>query len=278
MAVEVNLPVDRFAVDSVIRDVAATEIIANFNALDKNGISTKSGPRDFVTVVDVRAEKALTRGLQRLLPGAMVVGEEAVHADRSTLDHLVGLNPVWIIDPLDGTGNYIEGKPEFAVIVALMVEGFIVAGWIYDPLTDKMTWAVKGQGAWREKDRLKAGSMPPFNEAIGRMAPRFYKRQLKEHIEGKAGNFKAMESAACAAHDFLALLEGRAHFASFRGNRPWDVGAGQFIWQEAGGYAQHINSLPYRPGQGMGTPLLLAPDATSWKKLREMLFPLDLAA
>jgi len=153
-----------------------------------------------------------------------------------------------------------------------------MAGWIYDPLTDTMVWGVRGQGAWREKAPITLAPMPVLAVAKGRLTPRFYRRDLREHLEKNLDTFAGVDTSLCCAHDFMMVLDGRANFAAFRGNRPWDVAAGQFIYEEAGGIAQHVDGQVYKPGQGQGLPLLLAPNQNSWTRIRDILFPLTLAA
>src|SRR3546814_8953683 len=92
---------------------------------------------DLVTVVDVAVEKRLTARLTDLLPGSLVVGEEAVHAEPALMDQLASDAPVWILDPIDGTRNFAHGCPVFAIMVALAQGGESIAGWILDPVSGR---------------------------------------------------------------------------------------------------------------------------------------------
>src|SRR5437868_34109 len=120
-----------------IRETAQAEILPRFGLLRREDIREKR-PGDFVTLADLEAERQLTQRLGGLLPGSVVLGEEAAAQDRSRFDLLAGDAPVWVIDPVDGTTNFARGKPGFAVIVALVQRAIVRAGWIYDPLADVM--------------------------------------------------------------------------------------------------------------------------------------------
>src|SRR5258706_1538626 len=111
--------IDVERVDRIIREVARTEIVPRFRMLRAGDIREKS-PGNLVTAADMASEAALTRRLGEILPGAVVLGEEAAAEDEGLFGLLAGDAPVWIIDPVDGTINFAHGRPGFAVIVALV--------------------------------------------------------------------------------------------------------------------------------------------------------------
>src|ERR1700730_15726265 len=124
---------DAEKVGRLIAEIAAAEVMPYFQKLGHGDI-TEKGPGDLVTVADVAAERRLSAVLTDLLPGSLVVGEEAAAADPGVLEALAGDAPVWVIDPIDGTANFAEGKPVFAVMVALVRRGETVMAWIHDPV------------------------------------------------------------------------------------------------------------------------------------------------
>src|SRR3546814_3877675 len=140
-------------VTRIIEEVAAEEMLPRFRTLEGDQIREKSGPGDLVTIVDEVCEKRLSAALTDLLPGSLVVGEEAHAADPSIMDRLDGEAPVWIIDPLDGTWNFAHGRDRFASIVALAIGGETMAGWIHDPMAGVTGCAVSGEGAYIEIGR-----------------------------------------------------------------------------------------------------------------------------
>src|SRR5487761_701752 len=149
---------DRIA--RIIRDTAATEILPRFRALAAGDIREKR-PGDLVTVADLEAERRLMRELEAAMPGSVALGEESVAADPARLELLGGAAPVWVIDPIDGTGNFAKGVARFAVIIAHVARGVTQAGWIYDPSSDAMVMARRGGGAWCDGKRCRVAETPP---------------------------------------------------------------------------------------------------------------------
>ncbi len=256
------MKVDFDAVTDLLRAVASAEILPRFRRL-QDGDSWEKRSGAVVTVADERVEAALSAGLAAMLPGSAVVAEEAAEAAPETLDALDRPGAVWVVDPIDGTANYSEGKPCFAVIVALAVDGETVAGWIYDPVTDSAAVAERGAGAWRDGARLRVAGPAPEAEMTGAFGWRLNKDR------GFSARFAGRTYNKCCGFDYLALAEGRTHFAFYRSLKPWDHAAGQLMHAEAGGYNACVDGSPYRPGRKDQEGLLLAPDSEIWAGLAE---------
>ncbi|MEI6985667.1 MAG: inositol monophosphatase family protein, partial [Rhodospirillaceae bacterium] len=139
--------IDLHEIGDLIRKTAIAVVLPRFRNLQANQIREKH-PGDYVTIADTEAEEMLGRLLMATVPGTVVCGEEAVARDRTTLDLLGQSAPVWVIDPVDGTGNFANGRIGFAMIVALIENGVTTAGWIHDPLNDITIHAQRGGGAW----------------------------------------------------------------------------------------------------------------------------------
>ena len=258
---------DAEAVAAIIAEIAAAEIMPRFACLQSHEVREK-GPGDLVTVADVAVEHALTPRLRDLLPGSLVVGEEAVAAEAAVLDRLEGDDPVWLIDPIDGTFNFAGGKPVFAVMVALVRHGETVMGWIYDPVAQATATAAPGSGAWLQGKRLRVAAAPAPDANGNRVwrANRRLSRRLAAHPEHQTTGF----DMRCAGHEYLALAGGDADVALYNRLHPWDHAAGALIHREAGGFGALLDGTPYAP-RVRGTGLLLAPDAASWQLLRGLL-------
>ena len=246
------------AVAAIIRHTAETEILPRWRCLEKHQIREK-GPGNLVTEADTEAERVLTARLSELLPGSVVVGEEAVAGDPTVLDVLTGTAPVWIVDPVDGTNNFAHHRPTFGVIVALVQDGRTLAGWIHDPLGNRTATAVAGQGAWMDGQRLHAAAGVPL-----------------EQMSGSVGNtrkapmipfVRAVTRAGCVADDYMNLATGRLHFAHYTRLAPWDHAAGVLLVQEAGGVVALMDGSPYRPLPGQ-SEMLIAADQDGWQRLR----------
>jgi len=194
----------------------------------------------------------------------VVVGEESVAGDARTLELLSGTRPVWIIDPVDGTGNFAKGSPVFAVIVALVMKGQTQQGWIHDPLTKRTMRAAVGQGCWCDQRPMVVSVAPPLPKMRGTIGWRL--RNLRAESVGEIVN------QGSAAHDYLDLLEGRQHFAYYRRLNPWDHAAGVLLHQEAGGYSSLLDGTAYQPLPGL-RDLLLSSDLQSWTQLATLFRP-----
>ncbi|MGH7122800.1 MAG: inositol monophosphatase family protein [Stellaceae bacterium] len=251
-------------VSSLIREVAMAEILPRFQKLTASDISEKK-PGQLVTTADLESERILTQHLADLLPGSVVVGEEGVAAEPGRLDLIGGEAPVWVVDPVDGTQNFADGKPIFATMVALLIEQRAVAAWIYEPVTDRMARAELGSGAFVEGERMQVAAAVPLSQMRGRLSGRTAKK-----LDGKVG---AIFNQRCAGHEYLAVASGAAHFAVFRRLNPWDHAPGELIVREAGGYSRRLDGTPYAASE-IDASLLLAPDERSWTVLRDLVLEL----
>jgi fructose-1,6-bisphosphatase/inositol monophosphatase family enzyme len=261
-----HLPdIDR--VGAIIRAVAATEILPRFRRLTSGEVREKTGPGDLVTIADEEGERALTRLLAPLMPGSAVVGEEAVAEDPSILDSLRGDAPVWILDPVDGTINFANGRPNFAVVVAYAVAGETLAGWIHDPCTGRLAVAVKGRGAQMDGEPLRvAPPATPVSAMVGALSMRFCTPVMAHRLEVLRREVHGIACLSCAAHEYLRLIEGRSHFSLYHRLMPWDHAAGVLLHAEAGGHAALLDGTAYGPRVEDGS-LLMAPDRESWERL-----------
>jgi fructose-1,6-bisphosphatase/inositol monophosphatase family enzyme len=251
-------------VSALIREVAAAEILPRFQKLAA-GDSHEKRPGQLVTIADIEAERRLTLLLSDLLPGSVVVGEEGVAAEPARLGALTGEVPVWVVDPVDGTQNFADGKPVFATMVALVIEQRAAASWIYDPVPDRMTSAETGAGAFLDGERLHAAPAAPLAQMKGRLSGRTAKK-----LAGKLGE---IVDRRCAGHEYLALARGAMHFALFRRLNPWDHAPGELLFREAGGFSRRLDGTAYLASE-TDASLLLAPDAASWQALRDLVLEL----
>lgn len=252
---------DPAKVDTIIREVTEAEILPRFRNLRACDIREKR-PNNLVTEADVVAERVLTRRLTELLPGA-VVGEEAVEADQSLLSALECSGPVWVIDPVDGTGNFAHGRPRFAVVVALVVDGVTQAGWIHDPIPNASYITVRGEGAWRGDTRLPL--VVAEEVSLARMSGSVKKKgRVAEQV-------LMVARRGSAAHDYLDLVQGHLHFAHFKRLMPWDHAAGVLMHAEAGGFGAMMDGSAYTPVVHPDGQLLLAPGEASWRQLQPLI-------
>jgi myo-inositol-1(or 4)-monophosphatase len=206
----------------------------DFGEVENLQVSVK-GPGDFVTAADRRAEKTLFEELSKARPGYGFVLEEGGEVEGSDKSH------TWIIDPLDGTTNFLHGLPLFAISIGLVREGQIVAGLVYNPITDDMFVAEKGQGAYVNNRRLRVAARRTLAEAlIGCGIPHLGKAQdhprfLAEFkaVMGRVSNLRRLGAAAL---DLCFVASGRYDGFWERSLQPWDIAAGILLVREAGGF------------------------------------------
>jgi len=263
---------------AIIRRVAEEQVLPRFQRLAQHEIREKS-PGNLVTIADTEAELALTTALMKLLPGSLVVGEEAVAVDPAVLDQLAGDESVWIIDPVDGTMNFAKAIPRFAVIVALVSRGELRAGWIHDPIRNATVMAQAGAGAWRldaaGKHRLHRPAMPSLKDARGVVGGRFGNRGRVHDILERGSQVGALHRVTCAGLEYVDLVEGRVDFAAFSRILPWDHAAGVLIHGEAGGTSGFMEESTEEPAgysvRRQAGLLLHAASRSGWSQLRAAL-------
>ncbi len=262
------------AVIALLRAVSAEQIMPKWRHLDEADVRTKSGPLDPVTVADEAAETALCEGLKKLFPVADIIGEEAVAKDRNLLKRLRAPGKVWVIDPIDGTANFASDLPLFGVMLALVEEDQVRAGFIHDPVGDDTAIATAGGGAWMiarngSAKRLRVAPPAPLREMTGSLSWRYMKQPLRGHILANLDKLAATTDFRCAAHQYRQIAAGHCHVQLFRRLYPWDHAAGFLLHREAGGYAKRFDGTDYLPSDIEGG-LLLAPDEASWNAMAEM--------
>ncbi|MCG8511084.1 MAG: inositol monophosphatase [Rhodospirillales bacterium] len=261
------------AVSDILREAAAEEIMPRFRHLSRSDVREKH-PGDLVTTADLESEKRLTAALSALVPGSVVVGEEACESDPSRLKSLAGDGPVWLVDPVDGTANFAAGRPCFAVIAAYVVAGETIAGWIYDPVNKVMAVAGVGEGAWIGEQRLSVASPRPVRELSGAAPRRVRKRLEKQGPVDGAPMPASLGQYMCCGREYMDLARGELDFGRYgRRLKPWDHAAGILIHREAGGYSSMDEpERPYAPAGGIVQgALVAAPDERTWRCLKPIL-------
>ncbi len=258
-------------VAAIMRRVAEDIILPRYGKLARHEVGTK-GPGDYVTIADTESEHALTAALSALAPGSVVVGEEAVAADKSVLERLAGDRPVWIVDPVDGTQSFARGADDFGMIVAYAENGTVRAGWIHDPLRNATLAATDGGGTWLDGQRLALPPPSPLAQMSGSLSGRLDDGRRALDVARASNRLGATRRGGSAGRVYMALAEGGLDFAMFSRTLPWDHAAGVLIYREAGGHAAFLDGTPYTLTRHQG-PLLMAPDGASWASLDRILTP-----
>jgi fructose-1,6-bisphosphatase/inositol monophosphatase family enzyme len=260
-------PVDD--VTQILRRVATEIVLPRHGKLATHEIATK-GPGNYVTIADTESEHALSAALTKLTPGALVVGEEAVAADPAILERLSGDQPVWIIDPVDGTQSFARGHHDFCMIVAYATRGVVQAGWIHEPLRDTTLTAQAGAGAWRDGAPVRLGEAPELGHLSGTLSGRLPDGRRALDVAQASQRLGATRRGGSAGRVYMKLAAAKIDFALFSRTLPWDHAAGVLIHREAGGHAAFLDATPYDLTRHQG-PLLMAPSRQVWTQLQALL-------
>ncbi len=235
---------------SALREVAQELVLPRFQNLAVGDVMEKS-PGDLVTIVDQEAEAALTPRLAGLLHGSLVVGEEAVAADHLVLERIGDPGPVWVIDPIDGTGNFAAGREPFAMMVALLRKGEPVLSVIYEPVPGTVCTAEAGSGAFIDGTRITMDSSPPkLDELHGSLSVKYLPETLREQVLSRATELKSWSRGQhCAGREYPEVVRGKQDFTLFWKSLPWDHAPGALLVREAGGVVKHFDGSEYDPAQ-----------------------------
>jgi myo-inositol-1(or 4)-monophosphatase len=217
---------------------AARSLRRDFGEVEKLQVSLK-GPANFVSSADQRAEETLRAELARARPGYGFLGEEGGRLEGADKTHC------WVVDPLDGTTNFLHGIPQFAISIALEREGTIVAGVVYNPITEELFVAERGKGAFLNDQRLRVAARKRLSEAViacglphlGRGDLAQFRQEFAAVQEKVAG----LRRFGAAALDLAWVAAGRLDAYWERNLSAWDIAAGLILVREAGGFASDLD-------------------------------------
>ena len=217
---------------------ASRALKRDFGEVEQLQVSVK-GPGNFVTAADRRAEETLRHELDRARPGYSFLGEEGGLQEGSDRTHC------WIVDPLDGTLNFLHGIAHFAISIALEREGAIVAGVIYNPITDELFTAERGKGAFLNERRIRVAGRACLADAVIACALPHPSRGdvalAREEHNAVQDKIAGLRRFGAAALDLAWVAAGRFDGYWERGLSPWDMAAGIALVREAGGFVSDVD-------------------------------------
>lgn len=225
-------------------DKASRGLKRDFGEVENLQVSRK-GPADFVSAADLRAERILRQELHRARPDyGFLMEESGEKAGRPGSDRR------WIVDPLDGTTNFLHGLPHFAVSIALSEGAQVIAAVVYDPIKEDLFYAEKGCGAYLNDRRMRVSGRSRLDEALlatgipfkGRGGEQCFLQELDQAMRHTAG----VRRWGTASLDLAYVAAGRYEGFWERDLSPWDVAAGVLLVREAGGYITAIDGSPLR--------------------------------
>lgn len=263
----------------VVRSAGASEIMPRFRNLMDSEVETKSGPMDLVTVADRAAEEAIRRGVGKILSGIELIGEEAVADDAQLLDAISRSETCVIVDPIDGTGNYVAGLAVFGTILAVVHKGQTTLGLLYDPVLDDWMIAMRGEGAWycrhdgaQSQVRLQGGCAA-LEQARGFVTLDDYDSATRETVRRGFDPVFHIRDIRCSCHEYRGLVSGSVDFLRSYTLNPWDHAAGVLLLEEAGGWASVDGVRPYSPSMHEGKMIAASSEALG-RRIAELAVPL----
>ena len=208
---------------------ASKGLIRDFGELEQLQVSIK-GPSDFVTNADTKAEKIIIDELTKSRKNYSILSEESGSKENKDIDN------VWIIDPIDGTINFLHGVPHFAISIALKSNNEIVSGLIYDPIKDEMFYAEKNNGAYFNNKRIRVSKRKKMEYCL------FASGKIdNENIKQKTNAKLSIRKSGSAALDMAYVASGRYDGYFQKNLNLWDIAAGIIIVKEAGGQVNDLN-------------------------------------
>ena len=204
---------------------ASKSIIRDFGEVEKLQVS-KKGPNDFVTKTDKHVEKILIEELSKTKKNFSFLAEESGSIKNKDKEN------IWIIDPIDGTTNFLHGIPHFAICIAHQSKGEILSGLIFDPIKDEMFFAEKDKGAFLNNQRLRVSKKNLLDDCL-----------FSSNHEGVKFSDLNMRYSGCAALDLAYVAAGRLDGFFHNKINLWDVAAGEILVKEAGGIVNDIHKF-----------------------------------
>lgn len=250
---------DTDSVLTLLQDVAAQVITPRFRRLADAEVMEKN-PGDLVTVADQEAEILITRRLRAEYPDALIVGEEATAADPSLLSALETAEHAFVVDPVDGTRNFVHGRREHAVMAAELRGGEAVRGWVWQPEFERAYVGEHGSGVLCNGEPITRPAPSPVVEEMRVLSSR-------PTDEGGAGRLTVGRSAWCCGVDYPWLLDGTADAVVYSSAKPWDHAPGSLFVREAGGVVRFADGTEYTPGRSHHGRLVPAASADVWEAI-----------
>ena len=266
-------------ITSILIDVNDQIVLNYFNKLSPNDINTKTSSDDFVSIADKKSEIFITTKLYNFLGITKIIGEESAFIDKKNYLNLLNEPLLWVIDPIDGTKNYINGNKNFCSMISLVKHSFPIASFIYKPLDRELIYAFKGIGAFKldvdtqviSKLKIEINKLSEITGSGGTKGiPEVFRKSILNNLQtntkrlfiGSAG----IETTMLANNKIQFIFHGRV--------TPWDHSPFDLIIKEAGGCVYMSRSKVEFNIKSKG-PILAAASNNIWNHIREIAIPKD---
>jgi fructose-1,6-bisphosphatase/inositol monophosphatase family enzyme len=259
---------DLSRVPALLERASRELLLPRFTRLAAGDVQEKS-PGEWVTIADHDVEAFLSDELKKLAPHSRMVGEEACSADPTQLDNLQS-EQCWVIDPLDGTSNFVAGRHKFGILLGYLEHGRCMASWIYQPIGAQCFSAASGISACNGKQLKRAGRAGGLR---GIIKTRFLPAGLREHVLERAAsqNVEVLPGVNSTACEYPDVARGELDFVLYWRTLAWDHVPCVHFLDAAGGFGRRIDGSEYDPTDRRDG-LLVARDEDTWHRARSVLF------
>lgn len=230
----------------LLKDTDEQVVSPRFRNLKNDEIIEKK-PGDYVTAADREAEEVITEVLTKAYPNAVIVGEEASFADPTLPDKLATASHGFTIDPIDGTGNFVRGNPDHAMMIAELRDAQVTRSWIWQPVHQLAYVAERGAGVFVNGKKLRP--KPPADKPSGIAS---FRKYWGFDADGQIAPVASTRN--CAGVDYCRLVDGEIDFIVYSAGRVWDHLPGQLMLEELGGQIYLLDGSVYGPSN-LATPI-----------------------
>ncbi len=244
-----NLPIDIQKISTMLIEHCNEYIMPLYKNLNEAQIHKKGKNNDIVTDADENMERQLSLNLTQYLKNSQILGEETYAKSPETAENLKSDNYIWVIDPLDGTRNFINGKKEFCSMLALVKNAEVQAAWIYTPLQEQMIMAEKNCELTDQNGSvidLKKVETIETENMVGQINFGMVGESRRANLQHLAErHYKNLDKVFCVGYDFSGLCLNQRHFSAYRYLWWWDHIPGVFLLQQAGGSIKQVGGEDY---------------------------------
>ncbi len=236
--------IDNEKIQSILYSISKEKLLPNFKNLKSDQIQYKNN-KDIVTSLDIEIENSLKEILPKFIKNSNFIGEEIYTYKPQILNFYNQEQYCWTVDPIDGTLNFVRGKENFAIMVALTFGTKIIQSWIYKPITEEFMYSIYNEGTYLDNKRIKLNKLSVISNSIGSISTKYWSKNFENKIKILKNYFKTVNSYGSIGCEYFDIALGKRDFALLSKLSPWDHLPGILIVREAGGHDSHFNNMPY---------------------------------
>ena len=236
-------------INSIFFDLSKKYILPKFKNLKHNDVKYKNN-KDIVTSVDIEVEEKLNKILSKMIPNSLFIGEELYNKKPEILNFYSQNQYCWTVDPIDGTNNFVKGKDNFAIMLALTFKEKILQSWIFKPLNSEFSYAINDGGAYINGKKFIIKKNTSLFNCIGSISSKYWEDDFKECIIKLKKKFQNINSYGCIGLEYIDIIKSLRDFTILSKLSPWDHLPGILMINESGGSVSHFDNEKYNYIEG----------------------------